>query len=62
MSPVQCAIDLARALRDRPEMRLRMGLHCGPVYRVEDINANVNVSGGGINLAQRVMDCGDEMQ
>jgi class 3 adenylate cyclase len=59
VAPVRCAMELSRQLRDHPELKLRMGLHTGPVYRVEDINANANVSGGGINLAQRVMDCGD---
>jgi class 3 adenylate cyclase len=59
VAPVQCALQIARALRSRPHLQLRMGLHSGPVYRVEDINASANVSGGGINLAQRVMDCGD---
>jgi hypothetical protein len=42
-----------------PEIPLRMGLHSGPVYKIADINANQNVAGGGINIAQRVMDCGD---
>lgn len=58
-TPVKCAIELTQKLRDRPELKLRMGLHTGPVYRIADINANRNVSGGGINIAQRVMDCGD---
>jgi tetratricopeptide (TPR) repeat protein/class 3 adenylate cyclase len=56
---VRCALQLSRALHDHPEIKLRMGIHSGPVYRVADINANRNVSGGGINIAQRVMDCGD---
>ncbi len=59
VAPVQCAIDLARSLRAQPELALRMGVHSGLVYRVADINANRNVAGGGINVAQRVMDCGD---
>jgi serine/threonine protein kinase/outer membrane biosynthesis protein TonB len=59
VTPVQCATGISRALRLRPELRLRMGVHTGPVYRIADINANKNVTGGGINLAQRVMDCGD---
>jgi class 3 adenylate cyclase len=59
VTAVQCAIRIGRALRDHDRLRLRIGLHSGPVYRVADINANTNVSGGGINLAQRVMDCGD---
>jgi hypothetical protein len=59
-APARCAVELGRALRDRPELKLRMGIHSGPIYRVNDINANINVSGSGINMAQRVMDCGDE--
>ncbi len=58
-APVRCALELHRILRRWPEMQLRMGIHTGPVYRVEDINAQRNVAGGGINIAQRVMDCGD---
>lgn len=59
VAPLQCAVQISRALRSRQSFRLRIGIHSGPVYRVEDINANANVSGGGINLAQRVMDSGD---
>ncbi len=58
-APVRCASELSRALRKEPAPILRMGIHTGPVYRVADINANRNVAGGGINIAQRVMDCGD---
>ncbi len=58
-SPVRCAVELSHELRQHPEIKLRMGIHTGPVYRVADINANRNVAGGGINMAQRVMDCGD---
>jgi tRNA A-37 threonylcarbamoyl transferase component Bud32 len=58
-APAQCAIEISRALGERPSMGLRMGVHTGPVYRVADINASRNVAGGGINTAQRVMDCGD---
>jgi class 3 adenylate cyclase len=58
-APVRCAMELAKILRDSPDIKLRMGVHTGPVYRVADINANRNVAGGGINTAQRVMDCGD---
>lgn len=58
-APLRAAIELSRALRGHPSIKLRMGIHSGPVYRVEDINANMNVAGGGVNLAQRVMDCGD---
>jgi class 3 adenylate cyclase len=59
VAPLRCAMELARSLQSRPHLQLRMGLHTGPVYRVADINANTNVSGGGINFAQRVMECGD---
>ncbi len=52
-------LELHRVLRQWPEIQLRMGIHTGPVYRVEDINAARNVAGSGINIAQRVMDCGD---
>ena len=55
----RCALEVSRALKAHPEILLRMGVHSGPVYRVADINANQNVAGGGINIAQRVMDCGD---
>src|SRR5260370_9708078 len=58
-APVRCALELGRSLRGQPALKLRMGIHTGPVYRVADINANRNVAGGGINIAQRVMDCGD---
>lgn len=58
-APVRCALEISRAVRDVPDLNLRMGIHTGPVQRVEDINANRNVAGGGINLAQRVMDCAD---
>jgi len=58
-APARCAVELAQAIRAEPGLQLRMGIHTGPVYRVADINANRNVAGGGINFAQRVMDCGD---
>ena len=58
-APIQCALEIAKALQRHPDIKLRMGIHTGPVYRIADINANLNVSGGGINIAQRVMDCGD---
>ena len=57
--PVKCALEIGRALQQHPAIKLRMGIHTGPVFRVADINANRNVAGGGINMAQRVMDCGD---
>ena len=54
-----CALEVSRELKSHRSIPLRMGLHSGPVYRVADINANQNVAGEGINIAQRVMDCGD---
>lgn len=59
MAPVQCARRIAMALKQDPFCALRMGVHAGPVYPEGDINANLNVTGGGINSAQRVMDVGD---
>jgi len=58
-APVRCAVEIARKVREEGDLKLRLGIHTGPVYRVADINANLNVAGGGINLAQRVMDCAD---
>jgi TolB-like protein/class 3 adenylate cyclase/Flp pilus assembly protein TadD len=58
-APAQCALEVASGLKNKPHLKLRMGIHSGPVYRVADVNANANVAGGGINMAQRVMDCGD---
>src|SRR5207249_10654618 len=57
--PVQCAMEIARALKNHPQIRLRMGVHSGPVDQVKDVNDRSNVTGVGINIAQRVMDCGD---
>ena len=58
-APLRCAVEVARALKEHAQPRLRMGIHAGPVYRVADINAAPNVTGEGINIGQRVMDCGD---
>src|SRR6266566_3390140 len=57
--PVQCAMEIARALKNHPQLRLRMGVHSGPVDQVKDVNDRLNVAGAGMNIAQRVMDCGD---
>src|SRR5438477_3270537 len=57
--PAHCAMEIARALKSHPHIRLRMGVHSGPVDQVKDVNDRMNVAGAGINLAQRVMDCGD---
>ena len=57
--PVQCAMEIARALKSHPNLRLRMGVHSGPVDQVKDVNERINLAGVGINVAQRLMDCGD---
>ena len=57
--PVECALEIARADIAHPELELRMGVHSGPVSGVVDVNERANVAGAGINMAQRVMDCGD---
>jgi TolB-like protein/class 3 adenylate cyclase/Tfp pilus assembly protein PilF len=57
--PAQCALEISRALQDHPSMQLRMGVHSGPVNRVTDVNEKTNVAGSGVNVAQRVLDCGD---
>ena len=58
-APVLCALEVSKALKANPEIRVRMGLHSGPVNEVTDRNEQANIAGAGINLAQRVMDCGD---
>jgi TolB-like protein/Tfp pilus assembly protein PilF len=58
-APVLCAVEIANALKDHPELRVRMGVHSGPVNEVTDLNAQANIAGAGINITQRVMDCGD---
>ncbi len=57
--PAQCAMEIARALKNHPQIRLRMGVHSGPVDQVKDVNDRLNIAGAGINMAQRVMACGD---
>src|SRR5215469_10843194 len=57
--PVECALEISRALKKHPELQLRMGIHSGPVSGVIDATGKANVAGAGINIAQRVMDCGD---
>ncbi|HEY2569162.1 MAG TPA: tetratricopeptide repeat protein [Candidatus Udaeobacter sp.] len=56
---VLCALEIAKALQDYPELHVRMGIHSGPVNEITDLNAQANIAGAGINIAQRVMDCGD---
>ena len=58
-APVLCALEISKELRKHPELRVRMGIHSGPVNAVTDLNEQSNIAGAGINIAQRVMDCGD---
>jgi adenylate cyclase len=58
-APVQCAVEISRSLKEHPRLQLRMGIHSGPVSGVVDLNERANLAGAGINIAQRVMDCGD---
>src|SRR5213076_1789521 len=58
-APVQCALELSKSLKAHPELSVRMGIHSGPVNEVTDVNQRTNITGAGINLAQRVMDCAD---
>src|SRR6516225_3154232 len=58
-APVLCAREIAKELKNRPELRVRMGIHSGPVNAITDLNEQANIAGAGINIAQRVMDCGD---
>src|ERR1043166_8409298 len=58
-SPVLCAEEFSKALKSHPEIRVRMGIHSGPVNEVTDLNERANIAGTGINIAQRIMDCGD---
>src|SRR5207237_2491819 len=57
--PAQCAFEISRALKENQRLQVRMGIHSGPISGVVDVNERTNVAGAGINLAQRVMDCGD---
>jgi class 3 adenylate cyclase len=57
--PVRCALEISRTLQEHPHIQLRMGVHSGPVNQVTDVNDKTNIAGAGINVAQRVMDCGD---
>jgi serine/threonine-protein kinase len=57
--PVECALEISRALKKHPELQLRMGVHSGPVSGVVDVTGKANVAGTGINIAQRIMECGD---
>jgi TolB-like protein/class 3 adenylate cyclase/Tfp pilus assembly protein PilF len=58
-APVECALEISRALKEDPALKVRMGIHSGPINGVVDVDGKANVAGAGINTAQRVMDCGD---
>src|SRR5438552_12175365 len=58
-APVLCAVEISKELKNHPELRVRMGIHSGPVNEVTDLNEQANIAGAGINIAQRVMDRGD---
>src|ERR1041385_9413798 len=58
-APVECALEISSAASEHPELQLRMGIHSGPVSGVVDVSGRANIAGAGINIAQRVMDCGD---
>ena len=57
--PARCALEIAQALKAHPKVQVRMGIHSGPVSEVNDVSGRTNIAGAGINMAQRVMDCGD---
>lgn len=59
LAPVKCAVEINRELKNHPEIKLRMGVHSGLIELIRDVNEKLNVAGGGINTAQRIMDCGD---
>jgi len=58
-APVRCAMEISKELRRHPELQVRMGIHSGPVNEITDLNEQANIAGAGINVAQRIMDCGD---
>jgi TolB-like protein/Flp pilus assembly protein TadD len=58
-APILCAMEISKALKNHPELRVRMGIHSGPVNEISDLNEQVNIAGAGINVAQRIMACGD---
>jgi TolB-like protein/class 3 adenylate cyclase/Tfp pilus assembly protein PilF len=58
-APVKCALEISKELKRHPELRVRMGVHSGPVNEITDLNEQANIAGAGINVAQRIMDCGD---
>src|SRR5437868_14341800 len=61
-APVECALQISKALKSHPNLAVRIGIHSGPVHEVADVNQRRNIAGAGINIAQRIMDCGDAGQ
>src|SRR6201982_2860558 len=58
-APVLCALEIGKELKKHPELRVRVGIHSGRGNEIHDLNEQANIAGAGINIAQRVMDCGD---
>src|SRR5215471_4705368 len=58
-TPVLCALEISKELKKHPELQVRMGVHSGPVNEITDLNEQANIAGAGVNVAQRIMDCGD---
>src|SRR5262245_49646853 len=58
-APIRCAVEISQAIKTHPEIHLRMGIHSGPISEVTDVSERTNIAGAGIDIAQRVMDCGD---
>src|SRR5438876_6236000 len=58
-APALCALEISKELKNHPELHVRMGIHSGPVNEITDLNEQANIAGAGINIAQRIMDCGD---
>ena len=58
-APVLCALEISKALKSHPELKVRMGIHSGPVNEITDLNEQAAIAGAGVNIAHRVMDCGD---
>src|SRR6266487_2974164 len=58
-APVRCALEISKELKNHPEIHVRMGIHSGAVNEITDLNEQANIAGAGINIAQRIMDCGD---
>ncbi len=57
--PIMCALEVSHAAKEIPSLQLRMGAHSGPIKAIPDVNDQANYAGAGLNIAQRVLDCGD---